>query len=1007
MTAPSSDTALWHDQIRTNGSLHIPALSQAERAAFAALDERLSGEVRFDDVHRFLYATDASIYECIPRAVTLPRNTEDLLTIVAVAGELGLPLTPRTAGTSLSGQTVGAGIIVDTGRFMTSTWDLDEEARTVWVEPGVIRDDLNRWLKPKGLLFGPDTSTSNRCMVGGMVGNNSCGSHSVFYGTTRDHLEAIDVVFVDGTQARLGVTTREEWARLRELDNALGEGVRTLERIVSEHRDEILAAYPKPSVIRRNTGYPLDLLADSWLGGVGDKDPNLAQFFCGTEGTLALTTAAKLTLDPVPGAEILIAVHFEDLDASLRATVEAVRMKPSAVELMDKRILDLSRLNAEQEKNRWFVQGDPGAILVIQFYGDDQADAERKATALVEKFKQEGLGYAYPVIAGAKMNSVWELRKAGLGVLMGSPGDVKPVTLVEDTAVAVEDLPAYIREFARVMAEYDAQCVYYAHASVGELHLRPELDLKKKEDVERALGIARDVAILVNKYRGSLSGEHGDGRLRSPYIREALGERVVGWLEEVKLAFDPGTRLNPKVIVDPEPMVENWRYHEDYRNVDWNSEFAYESSFGFQRAVERCNGAGVCRRPAEAGGTMCPSYMVTKEERESTRGRANLFRRLIQTGPESLYRSEELKDALDLCISCKGCKSDCPASVDMATLKAEFQQGWHDRHGTPLSAKMFAAVTELTRIPQKIPGAMAVANWGQSLSITKHLFKRLLNVHPNRNLPEFASRSFHAQFEKRGGSKVHDQLGEVLLFVDEFTDRYEPEIGMAAVELLEAGGYTVRAPKLGPSGRTYLSKGLVRKARECIEENIATLYEQVDEVDAIVGVEPSGVLTMIDEALDLPQDTEIRGKAASVAAKVLLVPDFVAQASRDGRWNGEWKEESRSILLHGHCHQKALVGLEATVEALKLPPNYSVETIPSGCCGMAGSFGYEADHYEISMDIGELVLFPAVRKADESRIIAAPGTSCRHQIADGTKRQAKHPIEILRDAVKVRALRSS
>lgn len=989
----------WRPTIRTTGALDVPAHTPNQRAALAELRSLLEGEVRDDDVHRVLYSTDASIFELIPVAALMPKSQADLVTIVTVAKKYGIALTARTAGTSLSGQTVGAGFVVDLGRFMTRILEFDPEAGTVRVEPGVIRDELNRYLKPHGWVFGPDTSTASRCMIGGMVGNNSCGTNSIRYGTTRDNLIDLDVVFSDGDARRVGEMDRATWEAAKQEAGVVGDVVRTLDTIVRENVELIQDSFPKASIIRRNTGYAIDDVADSWLTNEhSTKNPNLARLLCGSEGTMALFASSKLQLHRLHKEEILVAVHFESINASLEATVETIPFEPSAVELMDKRILDLAKLNSEQERNRWFVEGDPGALLVIQFFGDTVDEVEQKASDVIAHLQEKGLGYAYPIIRGAKMKTVWDLRKAGLGILAGKPGDVKPETLVEDTAVAVEDLPAYTREFARIMAKYQADCVYYAHASVGLLHNRPELNLKDAYDIQRARGIVEDIADLVRQFRGSLSGEHGDGRLRGPFIERAMGSEVYGLFRELKAAFDPAGMMNPGVIVDAPPMEQDWRYYPGYRQDDWKTEFNYTDAMGFQRAVERCNGSGECRRPHTAGGTMCPSYMVTREERESTRARSNLFRRLIQKGPDALYSSEEMKDALDLCISCKGCRNDCPASVDMARLKAEFQQGWHDRHGASLAEQMFASVTELTKLPQRIPGAMALANFGQRNPLVKYVFKKALNVSDKRNLPAFAPRSFHQLFAKRKAS-VLDPIGTVVLFVDEFTDRYEPEIGLAAVDLLEAGGYRVLAPEIGPSGRGHLSKGFVRKAKAAIEANLRDLAPYLDQADAIVGVEPSAVFTLLDEAQDLPRDPEMVALATRIKPMVFLVQDFVANACERGRWRGEWTQEPREILLHGHCHQKSLVGVAGTQKALALPPNYTVTTIPSGCCGMAGSFGYDADHYDVSMAIGEMVLFPAVRKAGEQVTVAAPGTSCRHQIHDGTGRNSQHPIEILRDAV--------
>ena len=978
------------------GALVADDLPPAFRSALQQLRSRLTGEVRDDRVSRLLYATDASLYEVMPVAVAMPRTADDLKAIVQVCRQWHLSLVPRAAGTSLAGQTVGPGLVVDTGRYMTRIHEVNVHDHTVIVDPGVIRDDLNKALKPHGLMFGPDTSTSNRAMIGGMIGNNSCGSYSIRFGTTRENVVWIDTILEDGSEVRLQEMTRDDWATARERNDAFGRAVRELESVVSTHHSAIAAAWPRADIVRRNTGYPLDDLANSWLGYNPDRNPDLARFFCGTEGTLGLMSRACLRLWPIAKHSVVIASHFATINDALESTVRIVPYAPGAVELLDKRTLDLALLNIEQRRNREFLIGDPGALLVTEFMGDSLEELRATAEKCIAELEAAGYGYAHLRVDTKQVNAIWELRKAGLGVLMGSPGDIKPVTLVEDTAVSVKDLPAFIRDFQQVMADHQTDCVYYAHASVGELHMRPELNLKLADQIIIARSIAEKIADLVNKYQGALSGEHGDGRLRSPFLKRALGEDAVGWLKQVKLAFDPEILFNPGNIVDPEDFATHWRFHEEYRDTEMPSEFAYEEAGGFQRAVERCNGAGACRRTG--GGTMCPSYMVTLEERESTRGRANLFRHLIQKGPDALYNSRELKDALELCISCKGCKSDCPASVDMATLKAEFEQGYMDRNGVSLSARAFASVTELAKPTQWIPGAAAIANGLQRTSIFKSVARGVLGVSPKRTLPTFASRDFWSLTRSRR-MDVDNAIGTVLLFVDEFTDRYEPEIAVAALDVLQAGGYSVIAPKPAPSGRGYLSKGFVRKARTLIARNVHLLAQHVDNVDAIVGIEPSAILTFVDEALDLLRDPATKAQAERVAKKIRLVDNFVVEVCKAGTWRGQWTQESRHVVLHGHCHQKAILGVEGTRAALSLPLNYRVEVIPSGCCGMAGSFGYRDEHYETSMKIGELVLLPAVRNTAADTIVAAPGTSCRHQIHDGAQRSALHPIQVLRNAL--------
>jgi FAD/FMN-containing dehydrogenase/Fe-S oxidoreductase len=971
----------------------LPAPVPEVRRFLDALTAAMDGEVRADDVSRLLYATDASPYEMLPVAVAFPRSSADIQAIVRLSSTHGVPLTPRAAGTSLAGQTVGPGLIVDTGRYLTELRDLDTDTGHVTVDPGVVRDSLNARIAKTGWLFGPDTSTSNRAMLGGMVGNNSCGSYSIRYGTTRDNVEWIDTVLADGETVRLQSMSREQWQQAASQSSHFGAILRRLQQIVGTHADAIRQAWPREDIIRRNTGYPLDDLANSWLGHNPERDPDLARFFCGTEGTLGLMTQCRLKLHRINRYRRVVVSHFQTLEEALQATVAIVPFAPAAVELLDKRILDLASLNIEQQRNRSFIQGDPGALLITEFLGDDEAELAATIERCITTLEWRNWGYAHPVVTPTQVAQVWELRKAGLGVLMGSPGDVKPVTLVEDTAVSVEDLPAFIRDFQRIMAAHHTDCVYYAHASVGELHMRPEMDLKDRSNIPTAIRIAEDVADLVRRYRGALSGEHGDGRLRAPFLDRALGAPMVALLADTKRAFDPRGLFNPGVIVDPDPFEANWRYHETYRQNDFPTEFRYEAAGGMQRAVESCNGAGVCRRPS--GGTMCPSYMVTLEERESTRGRANLFRHLIQQGPQALYTSDALHDALQMCVSCKGCKSDCPASVDMATLKAEFEQGWMDHHGTPLASRLIAEVTELTAAVQVTPAAVRLWNRIQSGGLFRRISRTVLGVSDKRSLPLVAQRSFFQQWQ--GLPAPDPRLGRVLLFVDEFTDRYEPELGLQAATVLRAGGWEVIAPVVGPSGRSWFSKGFVRHGRQCIEDNLRRLEPLLGDVDAIVGVEPSAILTFRDEALNLFDDPDLQALAQRVSEKVMLVDDFIASRHDAGHFHLPASTRRSRFMVHGHCHQKALVGTGGTQRMLALVGD--VEVLGSGCCGMAGSFGYRADMFETSMKMGELVLFPRVRAREADVVVVAGGTSCRHQIHDGTGTQAIHPVTALYRAI--------
>ncbi|MFP4600842.1 MAG: FAD-binding and (Fe-S)-binding domain-containing protein [Persicimonas sp.] len=964
------------------------------------LAERLDGELHADPLHRMLYAQDASVYQEEPLGVVYPRSTEDVQAVVEFASTMGIALIPRGGGTSLAGQCVGPGLVMDMGRYMNRILEVNVEQRWVRVQPGVILDDLNRHLAQYGLFFGPDTSTSNRCMIGGMIGNNSCGSHSIYYGTTRDHLLELGVVLADASFERLSEWGEAEWGRQLERQDLLGEGLRALDQALRDSGDLIRERYPRADVVRRNTGYPLDVLLDADPYTPGGSEISLARFLCGTEGTLAVTTEAKLNLVDAPGENILVCAHFDTLRASLEATVAAVEHGPAAVELMDRPILELTKHNLEQQRNRFFVEGEPEAILVVEFYGDTVEELEDKAEELIEDFKAKSFGYSYPIVRPPRDKMVWELRKAGLGLLMGTKGDTKPVTVVEDTAVALDALPDYIDEFAQIMDDYDTRCVYYAHASVGELHLRPEMNLKELEDAEKFEGIAQDVADLVRKYRGALSGEHGDGRLRAPLLERFYGEEIIELHRQVKGALDPQNIFNPNKIVDPEPLRADWRFVPGEPTPEVDTVFDWSGELGLVRAVEKCNGAGVCRKRAEAGGTMCPSYMATLDEKDSTRGRANVFRQaLYSPDPRAAFRSQELRDALDLCLSCKGCKSECPANVDMARMKAEFTQQYFDNKGTPLSSLVFGHYRKLSRMASIVPW---LANFMMSFVLTRWLMRVTLKLAKHRKLPAYASKRFAKHFEQyRRDTPAPQDAEAVWLYVDPFCEYAEPEVAMAAVRVLEAAGYRVEVLPVEDDGRTLLSKGLVRAARELTEANMRRLEPlfAAHPDRKIVGLEPSALLTFRDESRDLV-DASLKSVAEDCAERAILLEEFVAEASEEGGFEGVFATDERTpVLLHGHCHQKAIVGLAPTQKALG-HAGYDVETIPSGCCGMAGSFGYEAAHYDLSMEIGELVLFPAVREADEDRLICAPGTSCRHQIHDGAQRDAVHPAVLLERALR-------
>ena len=986
-----------------------PDAADALRHTLLEQAARLDGELRVDPLHRALYAQDASIYQEEPLGVVFPRHRDDLRAIVRMAHALRMPIIPRAAGTSLAGQCVGQGLVVDVGRHMNQILEINAAQRWVRVQPGVILDDLNRALKPHGLFFAPDTSTSNRCMIGGMIGNNSCGTHSILYGTTRDHVLSMEVLFADGAEATLSAWSEQEFGEQLARQDALGRGLRFLDQTLREHAALIRARYPRPEVQRRNTGYALDELLQARPYG-GSQPLQLSRLLCGSEGTLALTVEATLRLVELPKQRLVLCAHFASLEESLRATVLAVGHQPAAVELIDKRILDLAKDNIEQARHRHFLVGDPEAILAIELFGDDLEALRQRAQALADALQAAQLGYAYPVIPSPGDKSIWEVRKAGLGILMGVPGDVKPVTLVEDTAVAVDVLPDYIRDFAALMDKHQTQCVYYAHASVGELHLRPELNIKEPGDVQKFLAIAHEVTDLVKKYGGSVSGEHGDGRLRSPMLEQFYGAEVAALHVGLKRAFDPEGLLNPGKIVDAKPIDADWRHEPGQPTPELPTHFDWSADMGLVRALEKCNGAGACRKRAEAGGTMCPSYMATLDEKDSTRGRANVFRNLVRDNedPRQAMASPQLYEAMELCLSCKGCKSECPANVDMGRMKAEFLQHYHDAHGAPLSAYVFGRYGRLSRLGALLP---ALTNLVLGLALTKWLMLKLLGVSPKRALPAYAKRratpSLKAWLRRQAAhASGWAQRPLIWIYIDPFTEYTEPELVLAAAKVLAAAGWRVEVLPVVDDGRTQISKGLLREAKALGDANMATLEPllKAHPEAKIVGLEPSALLTFRDETLDLVS-APWRATARAVASRCLLLDELITHADTRARFDDVFApapHPAPQVILHGHCHQKALVGLTPTVKALELA-GYKVTPLSTGCCGMAGSFGYEDRHYELSMQIAELTLMPAVRAASPQTLIAAPGTSCRHQIKDGAQREALHPVILLERALRARA----
>jgi len=963
------------------------------------LATQLQGELYDDTTIRTLYATDASAYREMPLAVAIPKTKDDIQTLIQFAKENKTNLIPRTAGTSLAGQVVGNGIIVDVSKHFTKIIELNEQASWVRVQPGVIRDELNLFLHPHGLYFGPETSTANRAMMGGMVGNNSCGSNSVIYRSTREHLMEVTAFLSDGTEVVFKAISLDDFHTKCELATLEGAIYKSMRSMLSNYDNqvEIKKEFPKKSVERRNTGYAIDVLVDMAPFTAGGEDFNFCSLIAGSEGTLAFITEIKLHLSPLPEKEIgLLCVHFNSIDEALRANLIGLKYNPSASELIDHYILECTKENIEQSKNRFFVQGDPGAILVIEFTKATRAEITQLTNQVEADMRAVGLGYHFPVLFGADTKKIWTLRKAGLGLLGNLPGDEKAVPVIEDTAVDVADLPNYIRDFNEILVKHHLSAVHYAHAGSGEIHLRPIINLKTVEGNELFRTIAQEVATLVKKYQGSLSGEHGDGRLRGEFIKQMVGEKNYALLKTVKYTWDVDNIFNPNKIVDTPPMNSMLRYTPGQHTPEFKSIFRFHQQDILQHA-EQCNGSGDCRKTHLSGGTMCPSFMASKNEKDTTRARANILREFL-TNSDKLNRFDhkEIYEVMDLCLSCKACKSECPSNVDVAKLKAEFLQQYYDANGVPFRSKLIANFTSAAKLASLFP---SLYNFIISNVITGGMIKKLSGFAIKRSMPKISKVSLEKWFQKNYTSNNTKGNKKVYLFCDEFTNYNDAEIGMKGVLLLEKLGYEVLLPKQVESGRAWLSKGLLRQAQKIANQNIELLSAVVTADIPLIGIEPSAILTFRDEYPDLAYDQNLAA-AKALAKNAFLIDEFIANEITKGNIQKEaFTKNAKLIKLHGHCQQKAIASVAPTQAILSFPENYKVEVIASGCCGMAGSFGYEKEHYDLSMQIESFVLLPAVRSQLSDTIIAAPGTSCRHQIKDGAQKIALHPVEILFEAL--------
>lgn len=994
-----------------------------------------------DNLHKIAYATDASVYREMPYAVAYPETVEDVQELLRTVKEKGIDLIPRAGGTSIAGQVVGSGIVADISRYWNKIIEVNAGERWARVQPGVVRDELNIALKPYGLFFSPETSTSNRCCIGGMFGNNSCGTHSLVYGSTRHHVIACKGILSDGSRFDTERVNEPGYRRERPLLDAV---LKQLEGWASDEatRSLIEDSYPDRHLQRRSCGYAIDEAIECLMDPTpvppltgdgcsrrhshleGNAGLALCKLLAGSEGTLAFITEIKVSLDVLPPKEIMVVCgHCDELEKSFEANLVALRHRPTAIELMDGDILELSKGNAGQQQNRFFVEGDPAALLITELRAGTREELDERATALERDLTDSGLVYHCTRAYGTDVAKVWALRKAGLGILGGMKGDARPMGVIEDTAVAPKLMPAYMKDFRKMLDRLGTRCVFYGHISTGELHLRPIINLKTKEGRELFRNIARETALLVRKHRGSISGEHGDGRLRGEFISLLYGEEAYELMRQVKQCWDPHGLLNRHKIVDTLPMDSMLRFEEaqpyeiekilrsDKTYFNWKAAFdectapgatgAKSQTHALMCSIEQCNGAGDCRKSNLIGGTLCPAYQVSGDEMKTTRARANVLREVLTRGGDITL----VKEVLDSCLACKGCRGECPSDVDMTRLRAELLQHYYDQHHTPLRSWLVARLALIEQWGRRVrPFYNLAATWKPSAAV----IRRIVGFAPERNIPTLSRKTMvRLVKEERQRFRIARPKKKVLLFADEFTDQQEAELGLTFARLLMRLGYRVEIPRHKESGRAAISKGCLKLARKTACDNVALLGGLVGDKHPLVGIEPSAILTFRDEYPDLvPADK--REDAIALGRYCLLYDEFLCKEIREGCISAEdFEDAGMEIWLHGHCHQKALVGMENTTQMLRqLLRGATVHVIPTGCCGMAGSFGYEKEHYRTSLAIGEMVLFPKIREITDTdgkpTFVAAPGTSCRQQILDGTGVRAVHPIEILYRYLKVK-----
>ena len=943
----------------------------------AELKKRVEGDIHFDRYSRLLYSTDASIYQIEPIGVVVPRYKGDVQAVVELANKFSVPVLPRGGGTSLAGQTVGHALVLDFSKYMQNVLEVNQEELWCRVQPGLVQDELNAYVRSMGLQFGPDTSTSNRATIGGMIGNNSAGAHSLTYGKTLDHVIELTVLLSDGSEVVLKELSSDALEGKSQADSLEGRVHREVARLAQEHRSEILARYPK--IMRRVSGYNLDEF-------IKPQPFNLSRILVGSEGTLGTVVEAKMRLVPKPKWTALDVVHFDDDLEALRASQVILETAPYALESTDKMILNLARGNIVQSQRLGFVQGNPSSLLMVEYAGDTEAQVKEQVYKLEEVRKAQHIGYAATLaFKPEEVKAVWGVRKAGLGLLLGTKGDKKPIAFVEDTAVAPAKLPEFIKRFREIITRHDAIAGYYGHCSVGCMHIRPLIDLKEASEMKKMVSIADAISDLVLEFNGAMSGEHGDGLARSHFNQKLFGAVLYEAFRQVKRVFDPKNLMNPGKIVDAPAMTESLKISPRYQTWQPETTLDFTGQGGFARAVEMCSGMGECRKKLD--GTMCPSYMGTLDEEHSTRGRANALRAVLSGKvPKEEFTGKRLHDVMDLCLECKACKAECPSNVDMAKLKYEFLDHYHRVNGLPLRNRLFGGIERLNRIGSQFA---PLSNWVVGSGLNRWLMEKLAGIDRRRPLPQFAGVTFEDWFDGRkpegDGAK-----GEVVLFHDTFNNFNTPNVAVATTRLLERLGYHVLLVNKRCCGRPMISKGMLGEAKNNAAWNVDQLAEYAERGVPIVGMEPSCLLTLRDEYPDFLRTND----AKLVARNSFLLEEFLLQERDTGKVSLSFGANGRKALLHGHCYQKALVGTVPTVALLK-GVGFEVSEVDSGCCGMAGSFGFEKEHYDLSLTIGNRRLAPAVKSASAEVEIVAPGISCRQQIEHLTGRKAKHTAEVL------------